>query len=63
MKYKMTGVGELAAAFGAGMLVATALGGGIDAAGAKTLGAATLFTRQESSIHTSHGKEHSTDQS
>jgi hypothetical protein len=41
MKYKMTGAGGLATAFVAGMLMATALGGGIDAAGTKTLGAAT----------------------
>ena len=40
MKYKMTGAGGLAAAFVAGMLMATALGGGINAAGAKMLGAA-----------------------
>jgi hypothetical protein len=45
MKYKMTGAGGLAAAFVAGVLVATALGGGIDGAGAKTLGAAAQ--RQE----------------
>jgi hypothetical protein len=36
----MTGAAGLAAAFVAGMLVATALGWGISAAGAKTLGAA-----------------------
>jgi hypothetical protein len=40
MKLKMTGAVGLAAAFVAGMLVATALGWGISAAGAKTLGAA-----------------------
>jgi hypothetical protein len=40
MKYKLTGAAGLAAAFIAGMVVATALGGGIDAVGAKTLGAA-----------------------
>ncbi|MGA2901764.1 MAG: hypothetical protein ABSF40_16155 [Candidatus Acidiferrales bacterium] len=40
MKLKMTGAAGLAAAFVAGMLVATALGWGISAAGAKTLGAA-----------------------
>jgi hypothetical protein len=40
MKYKMTGAGGLAAAFVGGMVVATALGGGIDAAGAKAVGAA-----------------------
>jgi hypothetical protein len=40
MKYKMTGAAGLAGAFIAGMVVATALGGGIDAVGAKTLGAA-----------------------
>jgi hypothetical protein len=40
MKYKLTGAEGLAAAFIAGMVVATALGGGIDAVGAKTLGAA-----------------------
>jgi len=40
MKYKMTGAGGLATAFVAGMLMATALGAGIDAAGTRTLGAA-----------------------
>jgi len=40
MKCKMTGAGGLAAAFVAGMLMATALGGGTNAAGAKMLGAA-----------------------
>jgi hypothetical protein len=40
MKYKLTGAAGLAAAFIAGMVVATALGGGIDAVGAKTLGVA-----------------------
>ena len=40
MKLTMTGAAGLAAAFVAGMLVATALGWGISAAGAKTLGAA-----------------------
>ena len=40
MKFKITGAVGLAAAFVAGMLVATALGWGISAAGAKTLGAA-----------------------
>jgi hypothetical protein len=40
MKYKMTGAAGLAAAFLAGVLVATAWGGGMAAAGPKTLGAA-----------------------
>jgi hypothetical protein len=40
MKCKWTGAAGLAGAFVAGMLVATALGGGLSAAGAKTLGAA-----------------------
>jgi hypothetical protein len=40
MKYKMTGSAGLAAAFVVGMVVATTLGGGIDAVGAKALGAA-----------------------
>jgi hypothetical protein len=40
MKCKMTGAAGLAGAFVAGMVVATALGGGMAAAGAKTLGAA-----------------------
>jgi hypothetical protein len=40
MKCKMTGAAGLAGAFFAGMVVATALGGGMAAAGAKTLGAA-----------------------
>ena len=40
MKRKMAGAAGLAAAFVAGMLVATALGWGISAAGAKTLGTA-----------------------
>src|SRR5271167_4519728 len=40
MKCKMTGAAGLAAAFVAGMLVATALGGGMAAAGAKMLGEA-----------------------
>jgi hypothetical protein len=40
MKYKMTGAAGLAAAFLAGVVVATALGGGMAAAGPKTLGAA-----------------------
>ena len=40
MKLTMTGAAGLAAASVAGMLVATALGWGISAAGAKTLGAA-----------------------
>ena len=40
MKCKMTGAAGLAAAFVAGMVVATALGAWIAAAGAKTLGAA-----------------------
>jgi hypothetical protein len=37
MKFKMTGAAGLAGAFVAGMMVATALGGGIGAAGANTL--------------------------
>ena len=40
MKCKMTGAAGLAGAFVAGMVVATALGGGMAAAGAKTRGAA-----------------------
>jgi len=40
MKFKITGAVGLAAAFLAGMVVATALGWGISAAGAKTLGTA-----------------------
>ena len=40
MKSKMTGGARLAGAFVAGMVVATALGGGMAAAGAKTLWAA-----------------------
>jgi hypothetical protein len=40
MKCKMTGAAGLAGAFVAGMVVATALGGGMAAAGAKTLEAA-----------------------
>jgi len=40
MKIKMTGAAALAAAFVAGMVVATALGGGMAAAGAKTQAAA-----------------------
>jgi hypothetical protein len=40
MTYKMTGAAGLAGAFVAGMLVATALGGGMAAAGPKTRGAA-----------------------
>jgi hypothetical protein len=40
MKYKMTGAAGLAAAFLAGVVVATALGGGMAAAGPKTLEAA-----------------------
>ena len=40
MKCKMTGAAGLAGAFVAGMVVATALGGGLAASGAKTLGAA-----------------------
>src|SRR4029077_1937444 len=40
MKYKLTGAAGLAAAFIAGGGVARGLGGGIDAVGAKTLGAA-----------------------
>src|SRR5271168_1442167 len=40
MKYKMTGAAGLVGAFVAGMLVATALGGGMAAAGAKTQGTA-----------------------
>jgi hypothetical protein len=40
MKYKLTGAAGLAAAFIAGMVVATALVGGMAAAGAKTQGAA-----------------------
>src|SRR5271169_1859493 len=40
MKCKMTGAAGLAAAFVAGMVVATALGGGMAAARAKTLRAA-----------------------
>jgi hypothetical protein len=40
MKFKVTGAAELAVAFVAGMLVATALGGGMAGAGAKTLEAA-----------------------
>jgi hypothetical protein len=40
MKYKMMGAAGLAAAFLAGVVVATALGGGMAAAGPKTLGAA-----------------------
>jgi len=46
MKLKMTGAAGLAAAFVAGMLVATALGWGISAAGAKTLGAAAQQQQQ-----------------
>ncbi len=46
MKLKMTGAVGLAAAFVAGMLVATALGWGISAAGAKTLGAAAQQQQQ-----------------
>jgi hypothetical protein len=40
MKRKMTGAAGLAGAFVAGMVLATALGGGMAAAGAKMLGAA-----------------------
>src|SRR5258708_35812441 len=40
MKCKMTGAAGLAGAFVAGMVVATAMGGGMAAAGAKTLRAA-----------------------
>jgi hypothetical protein len=40
MKRKMTGVAGLVGAFVAGMVVATALGAGMNGAGAKTLGAA-----------------------
>ena len=40
MKYKMTGAARLVGAFVAGMVVATALGGGMAAAAAKTLRAA-----------------------
>jgi hypothetical protein len=40
MKCKITGAGGLAGAFVAGMVVATALGGGLAGAGAKTLWAA-----------------------
>jgi hypothetical protein len=40
MKCKMTGAAGLAGAFAAGMVVATALGGGMAAAGGKTPGAA-----------------------
>ena len=40
MKCKMTGAAGLAGAFVAGMVMATALGGGMAGAGAKTLGAA-----------------------
>ncbi|HET6931773.1 MAG TPA: hypothetical protein VFI45_15710 [Candidatus Acidoferrum sp.] len=40
MKSKVMGAAALAAAFVAGMMVATALGGGLAAAGAKTRGAA-----------------------
>ena len=40
MKCKMRGAAGLAGAFVAGMVVATALGGGIAGAGAKTMGAA-----------------------
>ena len=46
MKLTMTGAAGLAAAFVAGMLVATALGWGISAAGAKTLGAAAQQQQQ-----------------
>lgn len=40
MNCKMTGAAGLAGAFAAGMVVATVLGGGMPATGAKTLGAA-----------------------
>ena len=47
MKFKMTGTAGLAAAFVAGMVVATALGGGIAAAWAKTQTAQQQVTVQK----------------
>jgi hypothetical protein len=49
MKCKIAGVAGMAGAFVAGMVVATALGGRIDAAGAKTLGA--VAQGQEVTLH------------
>jgi hypothetical protein len=50
MKFKMTGAAGLAAAFVAGMVVATALGGGIAAAWAKTQAAAPQQGQQQVTV-------------
>src|SRR5277367_2469556 len=50
MKFKMTGAAGLAVAFVAGMLVATALGGGMARAGAKTLEATAQQQGQQVTV-------------